>query len=254
MQKFFVEEKQIDEGSGTIIILGEDVNHIKNVLRCIEGEYIEICEKSDMPKKYICEISSLNSSEITCHIIERLEKNNEAPIKLHIFQGLPKAEKMELIIQKCTELGAYEFVPVDMKRCVVKLNGKDESKKIARWQKIAEVASKQCGRDIIPKVTNKISVKELITLIQDYDMIIVAYENEHTKFLKEVLRNQKTKNKIMNIALIIGPEGGIDISEIELLEKANVNIVSLGNRILRTETAPIVLSSIIMYELGDIGG
>ena len=141
-----------------------------------------------------------------------------------------------------------------MKRCVVKLNGKDESKKIARWQKIAEVASKQCGRDIIPKVTNKISVKELITLIQDYDMIIVAYENEHTKFLKEVLRNQKTKNKIMNIALIIGPEGGIDISEIELLEKANVNIVSLGNRILRTETAPIVLSSIIMYELGDIGG
>ena len=103
-------------------------------------------------------------------------------------------------------------------------------------------------------MTNKISVKELITLIQDYDMIIVAYENEHTKFLKEVLRNQKTKNKIMNIALIIGPEGGIDISEIELLEKANVNIVSLGNRILRTETAPIVLSSIIMYELGDIGG
>ena len=254
MQKFFVEEKQIDEGSGTITIFGEDVNHIKNVLRCIEGEHIEVCEKSDTPKKYICEISSLNSAEITCNIIEKLEKNNEAPIKLHIFQGLPKAEKMELIIQKCTELGAYEFVPVDMKRCVVKLNGKDESKKIARWQKIAEVASKQCGRDIIPRVANKISIKELITLIQDYDMIIVAYENEHTKFLKEVLRNQKTKNKIMNIALIIGPEGGIDISEIELLEKANVNIVSLGNRILRTETAPIVLSSIIMYELGDIGG
>lgn len=254
MQKFFVEKKQIDEENKIITILGEDVNHIKNVLRCIEGEHIEICEKSDIPKKYVCEILSLNSEEITCKIVERLESSNEAKIKLHIFQGLPKAEKMELIIQKCTELGAYEFVPVEMKRCVVKLNSKDEAKKIARWQKIAEVASKQCGRDIIPKVTNKISIKELGNLIQDYDMVLVAYENEHINFLKNVLRTEKTKNRIINIALIIGPEGGFDDSEIKMFKEANVNIVSLGNRILRTETAPIVLSSIIMYELGDIGG
>lgn len=255
MQKFFVETNQIDKENGIIKIEGEDVNHIKNVLRCNIGEKIEICEKSDNPVKYVCEILELAQKQIMCKIIEKIDRSNEANIKIHIFQGFPKAEKMELIIQKCTELGVYEFIPTQMNRCVVKLNNKDMEKKISRWQKIAEVAAKQSGRDIIPHIRNKMTIKEIASEINDYDIIIVAYENELENGLKNVIKEIKqTDNKYLNIGIIIGPEGGIEEQEIDSLKQAGAKIISLGNRILRTETVAMIMSGIIMYELGDIGG
>ena len=254
MQKFFVNTNQIDTENNIIKIEGEDVNHIKNVLRCVIGEKIEVCEKSEEPSKYVCEIASFESNQVKCSIIDKINNNNESNVKIHIFQGLPKAEKMELIIQKCTELGVCEFIPTQMNRCVVKISGKDQDKKISRWQKIAEVASKQCGRDIIPTVRNITSLKEVATQINNYDIMLLAYENENENFLKDIIKNIKLENKEINIGIIIGPEGGIEEKEVELLENAGAKVISLGKRILRTETVAMVLTSIIMYELGDIGG
>ena len=254
MQKFFVNTNQIDTENNIIKIEGEDVNHIKNVLRCVVGEKIEVCEKSENPSKYICEIAGFEQNQVRCNIVNKIEDNNESNVKIHIFQGLPKAEKMELIIQKCTELGVCEFIPTQMNRCVVKISGKDQDKKISRWQKIAEVASKQCGRDIIPNIRNITSLKEIASEINNYDIMLLAYENENENFLKDIIKNIKLENKEINIGIIIGPEGGIEEEEVELLENAGAKVVSLGKRILRTETVAMVLTSIIMYELGDIGG
>lgn len=251
MSKFFVEESQLDLANNKITICGEDVNHIKNVLRISNGEQIEIGIKSDNPRSFISRIDKINQENIICSIIEEVHKNKESKILLSIFQGLPKSDKMELIIQKCTEIGAHEFVPLELKRCIVKLEGKDSQKKIVRWQKIAEVAAKQCARDKIPYIKEKINIKQLCEMIKDYDCVIVAYEKENKNMLKDILVKNRDINKI---AIVIGPEGGFDEDEISILKNAGANIVSIGNRILRTETAPIVLSSIIMYELGDIGG
>lgn len=254
MQKFFVESNQIDVENNLIWINGEDVNHIKNVLRCVVGEHIEVCEKTSYPMKYLVQIAEMNNNEITCTIVEEVKTNNEPETKIHIFQGLPKAEKMELIIQKCTELGVQSFTPVDMHRCIVKISGKDEDKKVARWQKISEVAAKQSGRDIIPKVERKISMKQFASMCNQYDLVLVAYENEENIYLKDELKKlQRDANKL-NIAVLIGPEGGITEEEIEIMKKANAKIVSLGNRILRTETVAMVVSGIILYELGEMGG
>lgn len=254
MQKFFVDTNKIDIVNNLITIEGEDVNHIKNVLRCEKGEHIEVCEKSNAPSKFICSISKLEPKKITCQIIEKIEDSNEANIRIHIMQGIPKAEKMELIIQKCTELGIYKFIPVSMNRCVVKLNGKDEYKKIARWQKIAEVAAKQSGRDIIPTVTGKMNIKDIVDQVNNYDLVLVAYEAETEIFLKDEIKKIVNNQDIKDIAIVIGTEGGIEKQEIDELREAGAKIVSLGKRILRTETTPIVISGIIMYELGDIGG
>lgn len=253
MQKFFVESDQIDIENKLVFIKNEDVNHIKNVLRCIVGEHIEICEKTVIPQKYVVEISEISNSMITCKIVEQIKSSNEPNSKIHIFQGLPKAEKMELIIQKCTELGVCSFTPLEMNRCVVKITGKDEEKKIARWQKIAEVAAKQSGRDIIPTVERKINIKQLASKCNEFDLVLVAYENEDNIFLKNEL-NKIRKQDDLNIAIMIGPEGGITEEEIEIMKNANAKIVSLGNRILRTETVAMVMSGIILYELGEMGG
>lgn len=236
MQKFFVTKNQIDFDNNKITIVGDDVNHIKNVLRLTIGEKIEICEKSENPSKYICKIENLSSKQIECLIINKCEDNNESNIKIHIFQGVPKAEKMELIIQKCTELGVCEFIPVEMSRCAFKLNSKDITKKVERWNKIAEVASKQCGRDIIPNVRNRIYVKELALELSKYDYAFVAYENETKNFLKNELERIENTKKDLKIAIIIGPEGGIAEEEINILKQEGAKIISLGKRILRTET------------------
>ena len=154
---------------------------------------------------------------------------------------------MEFIIQKGTELGVNSFTPVVFKRSVVKLDEKEANKKIIRWQKIAEVAAKQSGRDMIPLIKNLENVKNICKLFENYDIVLVAYENENQNKLKDVLRNLK-KTKI-NIAVVIGPEGGIDESEIELFKEAKAKIVTLGKRILRTETVCLAMTAIINYEL-----
>lgn len=251
MRKFFVKSNQIKNNK--IEIINEDVNHIRNVLRLEIGEKIKICN-SDNLENYICEIAEITSKNVICNIIENVEGKAEGNVELHIFQGLPKADKMELIIQKGTELGVSEFIPVSFKRCIVKLSGKDESKKIDRWQKIAEVAAKQSGRDLIPKIRNIMNIKNICEEIKKYDLVLLAYELEEKNYIKQELLKIKNENKNYKIAVIIGPEGGIEENEAQTLKNAGANIISLGKRILRTETVALQVSSIIMYELENNGG
>ena len=247
MYKFFVNENQIKEN--TIQIVGEDVNHIKNVLRLEVEENICVCIKEN-EKSFNCKLLDINKSYIKCEIIEEILNTTEANTYIHIFQGLPKSDKLELIIEKCTEIGVKEITPVAMKRSIVKIDEKDKTKKLIRWQKIAEVAAKQSKRDAILKVNNIINFQNIFEKIEDYDILLVAYEEETQRNLKSVLKNLKNKKNI-KIAVLIGPEGGIDETEIKLCKDNNFISVSLGKRILRTETAPLVISSNIIYELEE---
>ena len=251
MPKFFVKTNQINEDK--VIILNEDVNHIKNVLRANIDDIINVCN-SDDSKNFKCRIQKLENDKIICKIEEQVESDVEGRVNLCLYQGLPKADKMELIIQKSTELGVSEITPLKMDRCVVVLDSKAEGKKIERWQKIAEVAAKQSGRDIIPKINNVVSVKQLCNFVKDYDIVLLAYENEKENSIKNELVKLKDvckNNEKINIAVIIGPEGGVTDSEVQLLEDAGAKIVSLGNRILRTETVALSVASVIMYEFDD---
>ena len=250
MRKFFVKENQIN--SELITILDEDVNHIKNVLRLNVGEILQICD-IDSSKNYICEILELTAKSVTCKILEEIQSIAEGNVELHIFQGLPKADKMELIIQKGTELGVSEFVPVSFKRSIVKISPKDEKKKIDRWNKISEVAAKQSKRDIIPKVRNVESIKNVCNEIKNYDIVLLAYELEENNYIKNELLKIKNTKENYKVAVIIGPEGGIEKEEVEVLENAGAKVISLGKRILRTETVALQVSSIIMYELENGG-
>ena len=175
MPKFFVAQDQIEDES--IYINGEDVNHIVNVLRLTKDDEILICNK-DRNITYKAKIDRLAKDKVVCKIEEMLEDSTESNIFVTIFQGLPKADKMEYIIQKTTELGVKEIVPVMMKRSIVKLEGKEADKKIERWQKISEVAAKQSGRDIVPKINNIVNIKNICNLINKYDIVLLAYENE----------------------------------------------------------------------------
>lgn len=246
MPKFFVENEDIIANEVTI---KKDYNHIKNVLRKKVGDKLQICNKQTL-ENFMCEICKITDEEIKCNITEKLDKNTESDLKITVIQGLPKQEKMELIIQKCVELGAYEFIPLEMRNCVVKLNEKDKQKKIQRWQKIAEVASKQSGRNIIPKVNQIWNINQLCNNIELYDCVIVAYENEENYSIKEEIEKLKSR-RTSKIAIVIGPEGGIDKEEIKKLKEAGAKVVTLGNRILRTETVAIALTSIIMFELDE---
>ena len=251
MPKFFVRQDQIDNDK--IVINGQDVKHIRNVLRAKVGEELEICN-SETGENFLCSISEFNEDKIWCNIEQKIQEETESNVKVTIFQGLPKADKMEYIIQKSVELGVYDITPVDMKRCVVKLDEKNAKKKIERWQKISEVAAKQCGRNIIPQVNNVTNIKKLCENVESYDIVLVAYENEENNSLKNELN--QIKNKILNnqsqefkIGIVIGPEGGLEKQDVENLERSGAKIITLGKRILRTETVALNVLSIIMYEL-----
>ena len=252
MPKFFVNKKQVE--NETINIIGGDVNHIKNVLRKKEKEKIEICIIGNEEKGIdtISEIEKIEENCIKCRILEYKVSETEGKIQVTIFQGLPKSDKMELVIQKSVELGVYEIYPTEMKRCIVKLKEQEANKKIARWQKISEVAAKQSGRNIIPQIKEKVNIKQVCNLVKDYDKLIVAYEEEKENSLKSELKSIKSKDKEnIKIAILVGPEGGIDLAEIEELRKAGAVIVTLGKRILRTETAGMTVLSILMYQLEE---
>ncbi len=244
MPKFFVKNNQIE--NNTIQILGTDVNHIKNVLRLKENDEIEICD-SDEQQSYLCKIIELEESFVKCDIVNKIEESRESNIEVTIFQGLPKADKMELIIQKSVELGAYDITPVEMARCVVKLNDKDKTKKIERWNKISEVAAKQSQRDIIPKINNIIKISELANIISQYDGIILAYEKEKDYTIKQELQKLKTQ-QAQKIGIVIGPEGGLEEKEVEMLKNNGASVITLGKRILRTETVALNVLSNIIYE------
>ena len=247
MPKFFVNKENIQEKK--VLILGEDVNHIKNVLRKNIKDTLEICDAQN-GKNFLCEIEKIEKEQIICSIIEELENKSESSTYIHIYQGLPKSDKMELIIQKSVELGVAEITPTNMSRCIVKLDSKDARKKVERWQKISEVAAKQSGRDIIPKINNLCNFKEITSQCEDYDAIILAYENEkENKLRNEIDKLKSLQKEKLKIAIIIGPEGGIAQEEVEKAKQNGIKVITLGNRILRTETVALNILSILMYEL-----
>lgn len=252
MPKFFVKQEQIN--GDIIIIQGQDVNHIKKVLRAKIGDELQICN-SQNGENFLCDIKEIENEKILCKIKQEIEEKVESNIEVTIFQGLPKADKMEYIIQKSVELGVYDITPVEMKRCVVKLNEKDKNKKELRWQKISEVAAKQCGRDIIPQINKIINIKNICELIKKYDIVLVAYENEKQNTLKEQLNLIKEKmeklksDELIKIGIVIGPEGGLEEQDVEILKENGAKIITLGKRILRTETVALNVLSVIMYEL-----
>lgn len=246
MYKFFVPGNQIEED--IINIIGTDVNHISNVLRLKIDDEILVTNK-DNEKTYLSKIVKFSKENIICRIIKNKEDTTESNIYIDIYQGLPKSDKMEYIIQKTTELGVKNIIPVDMERCVVKIDKKSESKKIERWQKISEVAAKQSKRDYIPKIGNIIKIEDICNITSKYDIILLAYEDENKTTIKDELKRikQKSDNKL-KIGIIIGPEGGVSEKEVNKLISSGIKCVSLGKRILRTETAPIVMVSDIIYE------
>lgn len=239
MYNFFVEDDCITDTR--IQIKGENYNHIKNVLRMKIDEKIQICNKQT-GESFLTKISEINSEQIECTIIKRLD-TTEPKHKITIFQGIPKSDKMEYIIQKSVELGVFEIIPVEMKYCVAKI--KNPEKKINRWNAISESAAKQSKRTIIPNIGYPVNMKELCVKIKDFDQVILAYENEENYTIKQELQNNKN---VKNIAVIIGPEGGVCEDEVHKLINAGAKCVSLGKRILRTETASSLILSMIMYE------
>ena len=221
------------------------------MLRKKVDDKINICN-SDTQKNYECVIKNIEENKIVCKILDEVKSLAESNLNITIFQGLPKSDKMELIIQKTTELGVKTIVPVITKRTVIKLKDKDKQNKVDRWRKIAEVAAKQSGRDIIPTIENIINIADI--KFDEFDKIFVLYENEEKISIKDEIEQLKNDNKEeLNIGIVIGPEGGFAESEIEQLRlNQNVSVVTLGKRILRTETVALVVSGILMYELGDL--
>ena len=251
MSKFFVKTEQINNND--IVIIGDDVNHIINVLRMKKTDKVQICNQ-DTGDNYNAEIVNYSKNEVECKIISKINETTESNVHITLFQGIPKFEKMELIIQKNTEVGIKSIVPVIMERTVVKLDEKIASKKLERWQKIAEIAAKQSMRDIIPQIGNITKLKDIDTT--EFDAVLVAYENEEHNMLKtdvpkleRKIKSNNSSEQQYNIAIVIGPEGGISEKELVMLAEKNAKFVSLGKRILRTETAGVVMAGNIIYEL-----
>ena len=243
MYRFFVEKEQI--GEKTIRIIGSDVNHIRNVLRMKPGEEILISDGEK--KEYHCEIKTLDPEYVEALIMFVKEEGLELPSKVYLFQGLPKNDKMELIIQKAVELGVYAVVPVATKRAVVKLDDKKEAKKLVRWQSISESAAKQAKRLIIPEVMPVMSFKEAVAFSQTMDVRLIPYElAENMAYTRQVLSQIKPGQ---SIGIFIGPEGGFAEEEVELALNSRMETITLGKRILRTETAGMTVLSILMYLL-----
>ncbi len=243
MHHFFVTQDQIV--GEKIYIEGSDVNHIKNVLRMKIGEELQISDGGN--RKYLCEIASMSSEEVCAFIKEEQFSDTELPSKIYLFQGLPKSDKMELIVQKAVELGVFEIIPVVTKRAVVKLDEKKASKKVERWNSIAEGGAKQSGRNVIPNVAQVMSFKEAIAFAKELDVVLIPYElAEGMQETKQVIADIKPGQ---SIGIFIGPEGGFDKSEVEYAMSQGAKAITLGKRILRTETAGLTTLSILMYHL-----
>ena len=245
MQRFFADPCQIDETNHQIHITGTDVNHIGNVLRMKIGEELWISD--GVQKEYRCTIEEISQEEVLLHIIYAQEPDYELPGRIYLFQGLPKADKMELIIQKAVELGAYEVIPVETKRCVVKLDGKKAAKKVERWKQIAESAAKQSKRMLVPSVHSVMTYKEALEYASDMDIRLIPYElakgmDETKKIIQGIQPGQ-------SVGIFIGPEGGFEEKEVEAAVAAGAYPITLGKRILRTETAGLAILSVLMFHL-----
>lgn len=245
MYHFFVEQEQID--AELISVTGSDVNHIKNVLRMKPGETVLISSRTG--GDYLCKVAEIRQEEVQMEILEARESKMELPARIHLFQGLPKGDKMELIIQKAVELGVYRIIPVDTKRTVVRLDAKKEESKVKRWNAISESAAKQSKRSLIPEVSGVMSFKDALAETKDYGLKMIPYEcAEGMGQTRELIKRAQAG---MDIAVFIGPEGGFEEDEIEKAQAAGVLPVTLGKRILRTETAGLCILSALMLQLEE---
>lgn len=245
MHHFFVTPNQVTPPE--IVIEGSDVNHMKNVLRMKVGEKLEVSDGD--AKLYVCEITSFEADVIRLQILEETEADTELSSKLYLFQGLPKSDKMELIVQKAVELGVYEVIPVATKRAVVKLDEKKAKKKVERWNLVAEGGAKQSGRTLIPKVANVMSFAQALTYAADLDVVLIPYElAEGMKETREVIDSIRPGQ---SVGIFIGPEGGFEEKEVADAMEIGAKAITLGKRILRTETAGLTTLSILMYHLED---
>ncbi len=245
MHHFFVEPQCV--GEEEIRITGSDVNHIKNVLRMTNGE--ELLISDGQGKDYCCIITNLSDDEIVAKITEENAERTELSSKFVLFQGLPKSDKMELIVQKAVELGAYEIVPFKAKRCVVKLDDKKADSKIKRWQSISESAAKQSKRGIIPNVHEVMTFKDAVEYAKTFDISVIPYEN-----FKDMAATREVMDKIgpdMKVGIFIGPEGGFDSEEVDYAFQNGIHPISLGKRILRTETAGLAILSVLMFKIEE---
>ncbi len=249
MHKFFTPKENFIEN--TAKILGDDVKHLYKVLRLNEGDKIVLnnCDGDE----FLAEIRTITKQEVIVDIEEKLEINNESEVKIYLFQGLPKAQKMDLIVQKGTELGITEFIPTLTERVDIKLKG--EFKKLDRLNRIALEAAKQSKRTIIPKVTEPVSFEDALKRMESLDLVIVPYENAENFGIKTLFNDENIDtSKIKKVGILVGPEGGFELNEIGRLKENGAYIVTLGSRILRTETEGFVATSLVQYELGDLGG
>ena len=244
MYHFFVEEKQVNGENA--YISGSDVNHIVNVLRMKIGEELLISVKGDWD--YLCKIEEIENDRVNLKVLESMEQR-ELPIKLTLLQGIPKSDKLEMIIQKAIELGVSEIIPVKTNRVVVKIGEKKTQAKVNRWNAIAESAAKQSKRSIIPKVLKPQTIDNALEIVKDYGVKLLPYENaDGIKKTKDILNSLDSKN---NIAVFIGPEGGFEEAEVKKSTDSGFEVITLGKRILRTETAGLALLSNIMIRLEE---
>lgn len=246
MYQFFVEADQISIPDKRVTIFGPDVNHIRNVLRMRAGEEISVSNGQD-GKEYRCGILAMEEDRVLCELHFIKESAVELPVRIHLFQALPKADKMELIVQKAVELGAWEIIPVAAARCVVKLDQRKAESRVARWQSVAEAAAKQCRRAAVPNVTQVSSFSQAVERASEMDVRLIPYElaedmDRTRRLLEEIRPGQE-------VALFIGPEGGFGESEIRLALEKGLEPVTLGRRILRTETAGMTVLSWLIYLL-----
>lgn len=250
MHRFFVDTCRIDPVQNQIVVKDEDVRHISKVLRLKKEDIIEICDGINM--EYICKIQSVDKNSVLLSIVEKKQSLREPPIKVVLYQGIPKGNKMDLIIQKTVELGISEIIPVEMKRTVVRFSSnKDRQNKAERWQKIALEAAKQSKRGIIPFIHFPINFDGALEHSKKNQLNIMPYENEDKKGFRTVIESLN-RDSINKIGIWIGPEGGLDEVEIITAAENGVHIITLGPRILRTETAGFTVLSLVMYELGDL--
>lgn len=244
MYHFFVSEKQINGENA--YIEGSDVNHIVNVLRMKAGEELLISVKGDWD--YLCTIIDTETDRVNLKVLESMEQR-ELPVNITLLQGIPKSDKLEMIIQKAVELGVSEIIPVKTKRVVVKIEEKKISTKVNRWNAIAESAAKQSKRSIIPKVLEPQSIDNALEIVKDFGVKLIPYENaECIEKTREILESM---DKTKNIAVFIGPEGGFEEEEVERIKHSGFKVITLGKRILRTETAGLAILSNIMIRLEE---
>lgn len=246
MFQFFVDKSQIRESERLVYITGSDVNHISHVLRMKPGEQFYVTDGASQGK-YLCALKSVSAEQVVCDIVQNITDSCELPCEIVLFQGLPKADKMELIIQKAVELGASRIVPVATKRSVVKLDAKKAQSKISRWQGIAEAAAKQSKRDVIPQIGELVTLKEALKEAAEFEVSMMPYENaEGMAYTRSLLEGIRPGQRV---AIFIGPEGGFDESEVEAALAMGTKPVTLGCRILRTETAGLAILSMLVYVL-----